>query len=189
MAWDKTKPANNAALVSSEIRANWTAIEAAFGASLDTAIAFNFLPTGLGAWKFSRSTADLTKNASTAFSDVTGVSFTVGASETWAWLCLVHGISSVAAQFKFTFTGPAAPTAVRFGLVSQTGVAAATSQAAFGSAVNCAGTTVDIGLHLFGLLRNGANAGTVQMQFAQQNSDATNSKVYAESSVIAVRFA
>jgi hypothetical protein len=40
MAWDKTKPANNSALVSAEIRANWDALDAALVAPL-TALANN----------------------------------------------------------------------------------------------------------------------------------------------------
>jgi hypothetical protein len=142
-------------------------------------------PTGIGAFVTSYATGDTTKNNSTVLADVTGLSFAVLANASYFFQFILHGISAVAADYKFTLTGPAAPTAIRYGLTSiSVDVADA---AAFGTSIFRAASSVDEAIFIFGQLRNGANAGTVQLQFAQQTADVSNSKIYAESSVVAWR--
>lgn len=134
---------------------------------------------------YARCTATLTKNNSTAFSDITGLAFAVGANEVWEFAFVVHLVSAVAAGFKMTLTGPAAPTALRFGIISGTGTPG--SATAFSSAVNAASNANDQVFMVSGLLRNGANAGTVQLQGAQNAADPTDTKFYIESHVRAFR--
>lgn len=141
----------------------------------------------IGVPTFARSTSNFTKNANTTLGDVTGLAFTVGANEVWAFQFVMRGITAAAAGAKFTLTGPSAPTAVWFGCDDNHGVATASSVAAFGSAVVQTGAGADKTWVVSGLLRNGANAGTVQLQMAQTTSDPTNTIIYAESYVIAWR--
>lgn len=201
-AWDKTKPANNSALVSSEIRANWTSIESALGnpdndltlknvASTSTFL-FTTMPTGLGMPVLGRLTADATKNANTTFGDLTGLSFSVAANTTYTFEVRLKVIGNTTANAKFTFTGPAAPTAVIFGGISGITPTATnnTAENTFGNAVklNLAGTNnTEMWLVIGGIVRNGANAGTVQTQYAQLTSDATNLTIRAESFLLATR--
>lgn len=117
------------------------------------------------------STASYT-NATTTFSNVTGLAFSVSASTNYHAVCRITWQGSAGTTGpKYQFTGPAAATAVTVGLnsiVTATTVIAA-SAVAFSSAVANTGTvttatnftdTVDIGLV------NGVNAGTVQLQAA-----------------------
>lgn len=111
-------------------------------------------------------------NATTTFSNVTALSFAVGATTNYHATCRITWQGSAGTTGpKYQFTGPAAPTAVAVGMnsvVTATTVIAA-SAVAFSSAVANTGTvtaatnftdTIDIGVV------NGANAGTVQLQAA-----------------------
>lgn len=153
---------------------------------------FNALTTfsagTLGAPTYARCTADLTKNANTTLSNITGLTFSVGANEVWAFQFLLRGITTSVADWKLTLTGPAAPTAVWFGLVTAnqqtTGTKVVT---AFGSALSVDGIGTEDALIISGLLQNGANAGAVQAQMAQLASEATNTVIRADSYVLAWR--
>lgn len=141
----------------------------------------------LSNFAWSRSTSNATKNADTTLANVTGLSFSVAANEVWAFQFIMRGVTSAAAGWKFTLTGPSAPTAVWFGADDNHSSASASSAAAFGSAIQNVGSGADKMLTVNGLLRNGANAGTVQLQMAQAASDATNTVIYADSYVMAWR--
>jgi hypothetical protein len=151
--------------------------------------AFTALPTGIGAFVTSYATGNTTKNNNTTLVDVTGLSFAVAANASYIFQFIIHGISTVAANWKMTLTGPAAPTALRYGIRPLIASANATSQAAFASniVVNAAGS--DEAWFLMGQLRNGANSGTVQFQFSQNTGDVSNTVIYAESCVMAWRIA
>lgn len=111
-------------------------------------------------------------NATTTFSNVTGLSFAVNASTNYHAVCRItwQGSANTTGP-KYQFTGPGSPTAVVVGLNSPitAATAANASAIAFSSAVANTGTitattnftdTVDLGLV------NGTNAGTVQLQAA-----------------------
>jgi hypothetical protein len=149
---------------------------------------FNALPAGLSGILFARSTSDFTKNANITLTDVTGLSFAVGANDIWHFRFVLRGESSTAAGWRFTLTGPAAPTAVWFGIGSTQDAPSAGAGTTFTGIVAAGGAAGTSQLYeVVGLLRNGANAGTVQLQAAQNASDATNSIIRAESYVIAQR--
>lgn len=152
------------------------------------ATSFAALPTGIGAFVTSYAASNTTKNNNTTLVDVTGLSFAVAASATYEFQFFIHLVSANAAALKMTLTGPAAPTAVRFGS-TQAGGAGAADQSAFSSTIQSATNGTDSFLILAGHVRNGANAGTVQFQFAQQTADVSNTIIYAESSVMAWRTA
>jgi hypothetical protein len=150
-----------------------------------------FASPPLGVPTYSRCDTTLTKNASTTLEDVSGLAFSVGASEVWAFQFYLYGRSSSTANFKFTLTGPSSPTAVRFGGLNPAAAGGVTSGDAFGDVIALwgigAAPSVDQGAIIHGLLRNGANAGTVQLQFAQNSSQAADSIIYVESYVLAWR--
>ena len=150
---------------------------------------FSGLPTGIGAPVTGGLTANTAAvNNSVTLVDVTGISFAVGANQTWAFQVYIGGVSTNVANYRFAFTGPSAPTAVRYGLVGGA-VIGNTSVSSFGSSVIASGGSQDHGIVLFGRLRNGANAGTVQLQWAQSTAEASNSYIYAETYYIATRLA
>jgi hypothetical protein len=111
-------------------------------------------------------------NATTTFSNVTGLALPVNPSENYNWVCRItwQGTANTTGP-KYQFTGPASPTAVAVGLHSP--VTASTfitaSAVAFSSAVANSGTvtaaTNFTDIISLGLL-NGVNAGTVQLQAA-----------------------
>lgn len=149
---------------------------------------FTALPTGVGAFVTNYATGNTTKTSNTTLVDVPGLSFAVLANKNYQFMFFVHLISTSIANFKFTLTGPAAPTAIRYGATFPQSSIGASDASAFST--NCLLSTLqtlDHGVIIMGLLRNGANAGTVQFQFAQSTSEATNTVVYADSSVIAWR--
>lgn len=148
---------------------------------------FNSQP--IGAAQFARATADLTKNSSTVADPVTGLAFTIAASESWAFQFHIKGVSSTAADFQFTLTGPASPTALWYGVQGSQETPTQAATTAYGLQVAAGGSGTEDHLFLSGLVRNGANAGTVQLNAAQLTSDASNTVIRAESYVIAHRVA
>lgn len=179
--------ANNAGLLS--LAAQTFVGAKTLDAILSSAV-FNALPTGIGAPVVSRCTAQLTKNNDTALADITGLSFAVLANKDYAFRFVVHCVTPAGANLKFNLTGPAAPTGIRYGITMRTGGAVGDTEdaSAFGTnLVLTATSTVDRMCIIEGYLRNGANAGTVQLQFAQNTGVATDSKVYVDSHVQALR--
>jgi hypothetical protein len=147
-----------------------------------------FVSPPIGVPTFARCTSTLTRNNSATLTDVTGMSFAVGASEVWAFEMHIAAISPTAADIKFTLTGPASPTAIRFGVVGASGVPSAASDVlAFASAVVAQTSSFDERFILSGLLRNGVNAGTVQLQMGQLAATVGDTKVYIESHLTAWR--
>lgn len=135
-----------------------------------------------------RMASAVTKNASTAFGDLTGLSFPVAASETWMFLALLAAsAASATPNMKFTFTGPTAPTSVMFGVLGNAIDITAGFITSLGGTVAYTKTTIDELVLLGGCLVNGANAGTMQAQFAQNTSNASNSVININSSILAVR--
>lgn len=151
---------------------------------------FAAFPLGLGMVVFSRSTADATFNANTTLANITGCSFVVGANETWIFEFVMSGKSSDIADYKLALTGPAAPTSINYSVISSQDAPTTSAVTAFGSAAAASGAAgTEQGLLLNGILRNGANAGTVQLQAAQLVSDATDTVIRANSYVRAWRVA
>jgi len=111
-------------------------------------------------------------NATTTFSNVTGISFSVEASTNYKVTCdLDYQTSATTADIKIQWTGPASPTAVTYDLATE--VTASTLSAsvatAFSTALSEAGTptiTTNFPLRTTLTLINGANAGTIQLQAA-----------------------
>lgn len=148
---------------------------------------------GVSAPTVGSTTSDVTISSST-FADVTGLSFAVGASETWDFE-FVLGISAPATAqgLRFQLTGPSSPTALAFvvngGASSETQMQGervsgfSTSTGLLYVAYQATSTANGM-VRIAGRLRNGANSGTVQLQ-AKLNTGglAPNQEVLAESCV------
>ena len=171
----------------------WVASEVLTAALLNTQVRDNglILKTSinddgtLASLQSGRLTSNQTWTTDTTLADITGLSFTIAASEVWAFISLIHLVSPGAADIKFDVTAPSGASG-RHGLISarnEIGDGSAT----IGTIVNV--STVDSTdlLHVHGgTIVNSTNAGTVQVQAAQNNSSGTTT-IYANSSVIAVR--
>ena len=135
----------------------------------------------------------------TTLADVTGAkgstfSFSIGANEVWEveyWIPLAFGGTGGA---KFQITGPAAPTAVTIGGWYGGGDPAAGGQAVVGTITNVSAFSSDVNarnsepavsgiqtyannvqsfIRIVATIANGANAGTVTLQAAQNSSNST----------------
>lgn len=110
-------------------------------------------------------------NSTTGFTNVAGgntIQFAVAASRNYTATCHLYYQSAATGGLNIEFTGPAAPTAVRYGLLLPitTGTAPISSEAdafgaSLGAVVGTAATNFDA-IVSFSLV-NGANAGTVNL--------------------------
>lgn len=113
-------------------------------------------------------------NATTSVTDVTGLAFNIEANKNYALVCYVaYSVSASTATPNWQFTGPASPTSVLL-LGTQNGTTLAgvvqiPLVTAFSSLTTTSTTTSNTGNCsgiIICLIRNGANAGTVQLQAA-----------------------
>lgn len=111
--------------------------------------------------------------ATTTPTNVTGISMSVLANTTYIGQCFLQ-TSASAGTTQITWTGPASPTAVSF-----SGTLNASMGTAFGTLVNGASSTTRQAQATVFYLENGANAGSIQLQF--QNSSTGTSTMYAGS--------
>lgn len=142
-----------------------------------------------------RSTADQTVNASTTLVNATSMSVAVAASSNYlidGWLMYA---SDTTPDIKFAFTYPAAATLSWSGSGYWTNIASGGPAGATGGEVNLnarnrsataisaggigAGTAA--GMVIRGLLIVGGTAGTLQLQFAQEVSNASDTKLLRDS--------
>ncbi|HEX8875379.1 MAG TPA: hypothetical protein VF777_01425 [Phycisphaerales bacterium] len=124
---------------------------------------------GVNQSQYAYLTADKT-TTSNVMADVAGMSFAVAANADYEWEALIpiNAVTGMASAPTFTWSGPAAPTLVAFGSVgAQAGSTASSYATSFGSAITSAFTVNTTVWAMFrGILRNGANAGTVQLRYA-----------------------
>ena len=139
-------------------------------------------------WAIVFKTADESLQNNT-FQDDDHLSFAVAANTKYAWRCHIHYNTPSAADFKVQWTGPASPTLVRVFIAGMapdgttwvgTGIMTTFSSpvAILGAGANTAGY-----VEFSGVLQNGANAGTVHFQWAQNTTTASDTTVYAGSHI------
>ena len=117
--------------------------------------------------------------------------FAIAANEVWEFELLAIINSSAVADIKFQFTGPAGSSIYRFNVGES---AAATD---FISATEPGGAAIDvrgqgiamINAILEGIIINGATAGNLQVQWAQNTAEVSDTKVLANSLLIAHKIA
>ena len=134
-----------------------------------------------------RTTSNFTKNTNDSLGNVTGLSFTIGASEVWAVEVEMQTTSNASGGLKFAFTVPAAGAVtgnVVFGAAAAiVNVRSADLTAASGS------TSAIVTARITAMVVNSTTAGTVQLQASQNASHASDSIVYSGSFLKAWRVA
>jgi len=133
-------------------------------------------------------TADETVNDSAAFQDDDELVIAVGANEIWYLQLWVRVLSTAAADFKWQFTVPVAATIEGFDL-NDVGVATAAaplrSLTLAGIQAFLVAGAGEYALCISAIYVGGANAGNIQLQWAQNTADASDTKVLANSFIIA----
>ena len=140
---------------------------------------------------FARLTADSAAvNNSTTLVNITGLAFAIAANEIWTFEITIWYSSNATANIKFAVTTPTGST-VRYTLI-----ATVIDGAALYPQVNAtaSGTTgIADGAAAFakivGIVVNGATAGNVQAQFAQNTANVSDTTVLANSHLVAKRLA
>ena len=131
--------------------------------------------------------SDETVNNSNALQNDDDLLFAIGANEDWIFQFSIFYDST--AYFKFAITVPAAGTFLIWGVgqayyssgafvYASAITASGTSRAVQGGGAGTAKHTI-----ITGSVSNGANAGNVQLQWAQSTAEATDTKVLAGSSL------
>jgi hypothetical protein len=165
MSFDPTKPADHSDLASQVMRDQLNGLKALIDAQ--PAVAYG------------RVASDWTSSSS-SFTDVTGLSFAVGAGENWTAEIVLHLISSATGQgFKFRVAGPGAGSVTMS--IAGTGTSTSTSidcevQTAFSVAspakTFCSGSTITGVVRIHVVITN-ATAGTVQLQASNSGGSGT----------------
>jgi hypothetical protein len=132
-----------------------------------------------------------TVNNSNTVQDDNDLSFAIGANEIFTWQTVLFFTSSAVADFRLTFTVPAGAT-VRFGgmgnstaLVMVVGVASASgTELAFGG-----NGATEMMVNVWGYVANGATAGTVQLQWAQNTPEVSDTILLAGSTLSPIQIA
>lgn len=123
-----------------------------------------------------------TRTATTVLADDPHLTFAVEANAKYRFWFSVFFDTTAAGDFKIGLNGPASPIGLRFfryavapGGSALTAIGVST---AFGAGVSIAGTGTTGGYATgYGILSNGANAGSVTVMWAQNTSDAGNTSV------------
>jgi hypothetical protein len=138
-----------------------------------------------------RKSSDQTVTSSTTLVNDSQLKFAVAANETYifqAWLYTYAADGTP--DIKVTFTGPSGSTVLWSSSQVIFNAAAATTL----TSVNPGGTSADLfvdannrAIQLYGTILNGATAGDVQLQWAQNTSSANGTSVKAGSSIFGIK--
>jgi hypothetical protein len=138
-----------------------------------------------------RKSSDQTVTSSTTLVNDSQLKFAVAANETYifqAWLYTYAADGTP--DIKVTFTGPSGSTVLWSSSQVIFNAAAATTL----TSVNTGGTSADLfvdannrAIQLYGTISNGATAGDVQLQWAQNTSSANGTSVKAGSSIFGIK--
>lgn len=126
--------------------------------------------------------ADETVNGSATLQNDDELLFAVGASETWQFEGVLFCTSGGTPNFKIAATGPSGSVG-RLGVVVTSGawsVEGDTEDLGTGISVTSPAGNPAV-VHFYGAIANGANAGNLTIQWAQNTSDASNTIVHAGS--------
>lgn len=127
--------------------------------------------------------ANQTKTANTTFADDDTLLFAAAANGVYVFRFRVFFDTTSSADFKFRLNGPTSPTGIRIArkviAPAATALSLVAVDTAFGTTVAVTTTTGTTGgyVEIDGGLVNGANAGNVAFQWAQNSSDAGNTIV------------
>lgn len=152
----------------------------------------------LETWEImARKAADQTWTSDAIVDDVTTLGFAIGSNDVWVFDLLLWVAGATTGDIQIGFTGPAGVT-IKWGASVGAALAAANTTASsvsWGQETTGTRGFATAGVATFGLLRiagiarNGATAGTIQLQAAQVVSDATATTIQADSVIVAKRIA
>lgn len=131
--------------------------------------------------------ANETVNNTAVLQNDDALSFAVAAGETWSIRALIAYTSNTTADFKLSFTWPSAAGALI--ATYDTAASATVSRITFnssGTTASIPGRTTESAIIMFGHLRF-TGAGTVQLQWAQNTANASNTTVNIGSYIIGTR--
>lgn len=136
----------------------------------------------------SRLTSTYTHTQSnTTLANVPGAAFFVGASEVWSFEAYFQAAIPAAADIKVAFTVPSGATITGMATKLDGAGIVNVRSADFTSAVSLASAAAGVGMTLTGTVVNSSTAGTVQLQVAQDTSDASDVILYLQSFIVAHR--
>lgn len=133
--------------------------------------------------------ADQSVTSSTALVDEANLQFGIGPNETWIFTWTLSLTFSAAGQAKVAVVTPAGATQLILAEMHPNAIVPAfgtTGTSGTGIALVCALATAGVA-RVVATVVNGATAGTVKLQFAQNTSDGTATTVKATSALTAVR--
>lgn len=132
-----------------------------------------------------RKTAGQSVASSTVLVNDTHFSFAVAANDIWVVDAYADITMGVTGQIKVAMTVPSGATLNLDGLLAGAGTAAYGNTQTSGTAIALV-TVLTAGiLHVHACIVNSTNAGTVQLQWAQNSSDVTNTTLLINSFMIA----
>lgn len=139
-----------------------------------------------------RKTADETVNNSATLQDDDDLKFPVGLNETWYFMATMRTDSGATPDIKVAVTVPTAADIIATFMGTHTdGTYKVTTMNVSGTAISAygAGAGTTWSLTIIGTVRTGANTGNVQFQWAQNTANASDTKVLADSVLVAWRIA
>ena len=109
----------------------------------------------------------------------------IGANETWTFKFVLFITTGASGDFKFAVTFPTSPTAVIYGPLASLNLTPSLEWTQTGgTAIGMTGSVTTETIVISGSIANGSNAGTIQLQWAQNTSNGTATVVetgsYAE---------
>ncbi len=132
-----------------------------------------------------RKASDETVNNSTVLINDAALKFAVGANAVWAFTILVYQSSSAVADFKCALTSPAGATVVATAIGLATDGTNSINLYNLPAGLAFMGGAGAINPVIHGIIINGANAGNLQLQWAQSTAEVSDTKVLANSCIIA----
>ena len=131
-----------------------------------------------------RKTSDETVNNSSTLQDDDALLLAMAANETWFFSVTIFFISSGVADFKVTLTSPTGSTLLHGCTQAQVNSAGGVQECnalASGVAFAYSGTGSNESLFLTGIVVNGGTAGNLQLQWAQNTAEVSDTKVLTNS--------
>ncbi len=136
-----------------------------------------------------RKTANEAVNASTTLQNDDHLSFPIAANETWLVECVLHATFSAAGGLKVALNGPAGATIRTSAVINSDGIVPAHgSNATLAGEIVLSPALATAGLvQIKAIITSSSTPGTVNLQFAQNASDGTDTVLLANSYLKAVK--
>jgi hypothetical protein len=134
-----------------------------------------------------RKASDETVNNSATVQSDDVLLFPVGVSETWVFTIYLLYSSSGSADFKHQFSVPSGTTGFHQRIGLTTGGLTSNAPYAIASAISSSAGGGDFMMTITGVVRSSTTAGNVTFQWAQAGAESSDTKVLANSVLIALR--